>query len=191
MPRIEIEQKVGHSKRNLVLNKDGRLDLSEPYWKTEKTNIDVPADDEGSYQTGMGQISVRHIKRDLYGNIREIELTGDVMRGTPPKDRHKRTVSKRISLNQMGCGIQTLSKIENIHVILWNSRAHELNPQMCLSLGGRAEPYKELNIDDLLNGRNQWGIAVIPEAAIEGYLSRTETPKVRRYDINQGTGNPI
>src|SRR5690242_5803990 len=100
MPSIEIEKKIGQPKLRWEYNKHGLYIAPKYYWDAEKISVEIP-DKEGTYKTGIGEISVRHLRTD-YSGIREIEITGDVMLGTPLKDRHKRTVSKRVSLDRYG-----------------------------------------------------------------------------------------
>jgi hypothetical protein len=80
---------------------------------------EVPNED-GYYETELGPIEVEILEQSYpNGIIRQIALEGEVLLGTPWKNRHKRTSRKVISLSEYGRGAQDLSKRETVIVDLY------------------------------------------------------------------------
>lgn len=100
--RLEIEKRVGRT-------------LNDKRAK-EIIAVDLP-EENGVYQTGLGSIEVTVLERVPWNNrVLKIALEGEIMKGTPLKDKHKRNPRKVVSLNHGGRGLQTLSKRETIKV---------------------------------------------------------------------------
>ncbi len=86
---------------------------------------EVPNED-GYYETELGPIQVEILKESHpNGIIRQIALEGEVLLGTPWKNRHKRTSRKVISLSPYGTGAQDLSKRERVIVDLYPKQSAE------------------------------------------------------------------
>ncbi len=98
--------------------------------------LDAP-DSDTMIETGHGKIEVGAVKRNkITGRITSMSISGDVLKGTPLKRRHKRTTEKRVSIGPGGSGAQTLSDQERIVVRTWESmNIDDRNYQIDLSLG--------------------------------------------------------
>jgi len=100
MPNLTIERNMGPY-------------ISE-VTKIEKTQLQIP-DIDGNYDTSVGQISLCILERSQRGDLLKIQLSGEVLRGTPNKNKWRRKTTKTIDLGN-GYGKQTLSKREVIIV---------------------------------------------------------------------------
>lgn len=116
MPLLEIQTKLG----------DYLYDQSHKGRCETRTEViaDIP-DEDGTYQTPVGEITLVTLKKS--NNVHEIALKADILKGTPPKHKNRRSAEKRVSV--CGVGQQTLSKKETLIVSMKNSERYRAKSQ--------------------------------------------------------------
>lgn len=91
--------------------------------------VEVP-NQSGCNETELGPIEVEIIGGS--SRVWKVALEGEIMRGTPLKNRHKRNPRKVVSLNESGYGAQTLSKRETVYVDLYPENRDQVMRDMRL-----------------------------------------------------------